>query len=417
MIVLLSAKYSIRCLFNYCIMGVCACIIALSSGLLFFSYPLPDVKTRLMQEVSQVRIPLHPYELIGSFALALNEYHTSSWARRIANELLVLGYNTRPDQQSSVSMAFSLNKEKNPFTVQNEELVFLEESKEGLVRSEKKTALWIQPILLNNGAILIKVSRQFHSTEQNAEFISSSSGLLQMQNDDFMQQLQNSSYLSFDLLIQHYGGPRFAGWEKKGTLKCVNQMQNYACFVSEADLLVFKNQQWQVASLTTKTQGLPLARVKKLLPEQMQLEVWDEKGFCSSLIEVPLRKKKFKKMKLEIPFTKIRMRSATQVSCSLGKKRLFLKQGDWLFKTSSGWCRLDKPRDIEDYVYHRLLAEVFIFDAIVKEQGCSFMKGTLFDETRMHMQQIQLPIQTEKKEAKTRKKTFLLLPFTLKGCL
>lgn len=397
-------------------MGVCTCVIALSSGLFFFSYPLPGIKMR-MQEVSQVRTPLHPYELIGSFALALHENHTSSWARRIANELLILGYNTRPDQQSSVSMSFSLNKGKNPFTVQNEELVFLEECKEGLACSEKKTALWMQPILLNNGAILIKVSRQFHSTEQNAEFISSSSGLLQMPNDDFMQQLQNSSYLSFDLLIQHYGGPKFADWKEKGTLKCMNQMQSYACFVSEADLLVFKNQQWQVASLATETQGCPLARVKKLLPEQMQLEVWDEKGFCFSLIEIPLQKKKLRRIKLEIPFTKIRMRSSTQISCSLGKKRLFLKQGDWLFKTPSGWYRLDKPRDIEDYVYHRLIAEVFIFDAIVKEQGCSFMKGTLFDETRMHMQQIQLPIQTEKKEAKMRKKLFLLLPFTIKRYL
>jgi hypothetical protein len=398
-------------------MGVCVCFVALLSGLLFFSCPLPDLKVRLIKEACQVT-PLHPYELIGSSALALNEYQTSSWAKRIANELLVLGYNTRPDQKAPVSIAFSLNKGKNSFTAENEELIFLEEGKEGLVCSEKKTALWIQPVLLSNGAILIKVSRQFHSTEQNAEFISSSSpGLLQMSDNGFMQQLQNSSYLSFDLLIQHYGGPRFAGWKEKGTLKCMNQMQSYACFVSEADLLVFKDQQWQVASLATKTQGLPLARVKKLLPQQMQLEVWDGKGFYSNLMEVPLQKKKPKRTKLEIPFTKVRMRSSTQVSCSLGKKRLFLKQGDWLFKTPSGWHRLDKPRDIEDYVYHRLIAEVFIFDAIVKEQGCSFMKGTLFDETRMQMQQIQLPIQTEKKEARMRKKLFLLLPFTLKGSL
>lgn len=370
-----------------------------------------------MQEPLQVRTPLHPYELIGSFALALNEYQTSSWARRIANELLVLGYNTRPDQQSSVSMAFSLNRGKNYFIAQNEELIFLEEHKEGLAHSEKKTGLWIQPVLLNNGAILIKVSRQFQSTEQNAEFISSSSRLLQMPNDDFIYQLQNASYLSFDLLIQHYGGPRFTGWEEKGTLKCMDQMQSYACFVLEADLLVFKDHRWQVASLATKTQGLPLARVKKLLPQQMQLEVWDEKGFCHSLIEVPLQKKTSERAKLDIPFTRIRMRSSTQVSCSLGKKRLFLKQGDWLFKTPSGWRRLDKPRDIEDYVYHRLIAEVFIFDAILKEQGCFFMKGTLFDETRMHMQQIQLPIQAEKKVGNKRKKFFFLLPFTLKRCL
>jgi hypothetical protein len=397
-------------------MGVCACVGILFCGLFFFSCPLPDLKVRLTQDMQQTAVVLYPYELIGSFALALNEYHTSSWARRIANELLVLGYNTRPDQQLPILIAFSLNRGKNSFIVQNEELIFLEESTEGLARSEKKTSLWIQPILLSHGAILIKAFRQVHSTEQSAEFISSS-GSWQMPKDDFMQQLQNSSYLSFDLLIQHYGGPRFASWRDKGTLKCVNPMHSYACFVSEADLLVFKDQQWQVASLATKTQGLPLAQVKKLLPEHMQLEVWDEKGFCSSLIEVPLQKKKLKGTKLEIPFTKIRMRSSTQVSCSLGKKRLFLKQGDWLFKTPFGWHRLDKPKDIEDYVYHRLVAEVFIFDTIVKEKGCSFMKGTLFDDTRMQMQQVQLPIQTEKKEAKMRKRCFLLLPFALKRCL
>lgn len=359
---------------------------------------------------------LYPYELIGSSALILHEYHTSSWARRIANELLLLGYNTRPDQQRPTPIAFSLNKGRDPFIVQNQELIFLEEGKDGLACSEKKTGLWIQPVLLDNGTVLIKVSRQFHAIEQNAEFIASYvPDLIQVSEDGFIRQLQSSTYLNCDLLIQHYGGPEFSGWKEKGTLKCMNQNGSYACFISEADLLVFKEQQWQVASLATKTDGLPLARVKRISPQQIQLEVWDEKGFFSSLLEVPLQQKKAEK--LEISFTKIRMRSATQISCSLGKKRLFLKQGDWLLRTSSGWHRLDKSKDVENYLYHRLIAEVFIFDAIVKEQGFSFMKGTLFDQTRMQMQRIQLPIQTEKKETKMRKKVFLVAPCTLKGCV
>lgn len=398
-------------------MGVCTCLVILLSGLYFFSHSLPHLEMRSVEKVDKINKPLHPYELIGSSALALHEHHASSWARRIANELLILGYNTRPDQSLPTSMVFSLNKGKNIFISQNEALIFLEESQEGLTCSEKKTGLWMQPILLDEGAVLIKVSRQFHATEQNAEFVSSCSSTFQeASEEDYIQQLQNSSYLNSDLLIQHYGGPRFVEWKKKGTLKCINQNGSYACFVSEADLLVFKEQQWQVASLETKTCGLPLARVKRLTAQQMQIEVWDEKGFHPSLIEVSLQPKKTKNTKLEILFTKIRMRSATQVSCSLGKKRLFLKQGDWLFKTPSGWHRLDKPKDVEDYVYHRLIAEVFIFDAIVKEQGRLFMKGTLFDDTRMQMQPIKLPIQTEKKEAKMRKKIFLSMPFTLKGC-
>lgn len=365
-----------------------------------------------IEEKESVQKPRHPYELIGSSALALHECHTSSWARRIANELLVLGYNTRPDQSLQTSIAFSLNKGKKSFISQNEELIFLEESEEGLALSEKKTGLWIQPILLDNGAVLIKAFRQFQLTEQSAEFISSCvSDVRQVSEDDSMKQLQNSTYFNGDLLIQHYGGIEFATWKNKGVLKSVNQNGSYACFVSERDLLVFKEDEWQVASTEIKTQGLPLARVKKLFPQQIQLEVWNDKGFYSNVIEIPVTQKNRKKC--EIPFTKIRMRSPTRISCSLGKKRFFLKQGDWLFKNPSGWHRLSKPKDIERFLYHRLVAEVFIFDAIVKEQGCFFMKGALFDETRMQMQRIHLPIQAEKKETKKQKKPLLL--FILKG--
>lgn len=393
-------------------MGMCGLFAILSSGFYFFSYPLPDLRMQFIEEKERVQKPLYPYELIGSSALALQEYHTSGWARRIANELCILGYNTRPDQSLQTLIAFSLDKGKHSFISQNGEVIFLEEGQEGLTYSEKKTGLWIQPILLDNSAVLIKAFRQSQVAEQSAEFIAScASDAMQVAEDDSIKQLQNGTYFNCDLLIQHYGGVEFAAWKEKGVLKCINQNGSYACFVSEADLLVFKEDEWQVASTEIKTQGLPLAQVKKLSPQQLQLRVWNDKGFYSHIIEIPLKQKDRKK--LDIPFARVRMRSPTRVSCSLEKKRFFLKQGDWLFKGPSGWHRLSKPKDIERFLYHRLAVEVFIFDAIVKEQGCFFMKGALFDETRMQMQRIHLPVQAEKKETKMRKKYPLL--FISKG--
>lgn len=395
----LSTKWGINRLCNFCIIGICA-LVAVFLSIFFLIDPLPNLGVPSIDEKEQKRKPLCPYELIGSSALALHEYHTSNWARRIANELLVLGYNTRPDQPQQPLIVFSLNKGKRSFISQNGDLIFLEEALEGLAYSKKKTGLWIQPILLDNGAILIKAFRQFQSTEQSTEFVSSCSlDILQTSEGDFIKQLQKSTYFNCDLLIQHYGGSEFTRWKEKGVLKCINQNGSYACFISEMDILVFKGDEWQVASTEIKTEGLPLAQVKMLSPQSMQLEVWDEKGFCSHIVDLPVKQKKIRK-KLDIPLAKVRMRSPTRVSCSLGKKRFFLRQGDWLYKTSSGWYRLDKPKEIERFLYHRLVAEMFIFDSIVKEQGCFFIKGSLFDETRTQMQHMQLPIQITKKKQK-----------------
>lgn len=396
----LATKWGINRLFICYVIAISSFTVILLSGLYFFSAPLPNLQELPVESTSQIHQPFYPYELIGSSALALHEYHTSSWARRIANELLVLGYNTRPGQQEQVSIVFSLDKGKSSFISQNGGLIFLKEALEGLAYSKEKTALWIQPLLLDNGSILIKASRQFQSTEQSTEFVSSCSlGIIQAPEMDCIKQLEGSAYFNSDLLVQHYGGSEFTTWKEKGVLKCANSNGSYACFVSEMDILVFKGDEWQVASTEIKTEGFPIAQVKMLSPQGMQLEVWDEKGFYSHIVNLPVKQKKMRK-KLDIPLTKVRMRSSTRVSCSLGKKRFFLRQGDWLYKTSSGWHRLDKPKDFERVLYHRLVAEVFIFDSIVKEQGCFFMKGSLFDETRTQMQQMQLPIQIKKKKQK-----------------
>jgi hypothetical protein len=108
--------------------------------------------------------------------------------------------------------------------------------------------------------------------------------------------------------------------------------------------------------------------------------------------------------KAEAMPSKIRLRSASQVSCALGKRRVILRVGDWLLKTPTGWRNLRRTDEIQSYLSHRLKGELLIFDAIEKEQGNWVMKGHLFDETRTQQLPLTLSIDAEKAQGKTSRK-------------
>ena len=80
----------------------------------------------------------------------------------------------------------------------------------------------------------------------------------------------------------------------------------------------------------------------------MELEVWDEKGFYPSLIKIELQSPSKVGAKPDFLPSSIRLRSSTQITCNLGKRRYILKEGDWMLKTSKGWRNLKKAKDIED---------------------------------------------------------------------
>ena len=101
-------------------------------------------------------------------------------------------------------------------------------------------------------------------------------------------------------------------------------------------------------------------------------------GFSPLQLNVEMDRQARLQLKPEAMPSKVRLRSASQVSCALGKRRVIIKQGDWLLKTQTGWRNLRRNEEIELYLNHRLKGELLIFDGIEQEQGRSVMKGNLF---------------------------------------
>lgn len=353
---------------------------------------------------------LYPLDAIGSGPLSLRPKIACGWISRIAEEFSIIAFNSRPDvlqKEAKILVAFQGGKEQT--TIHNGKMLFLQERNEGkgLELSDASSSLWVKPILLDNGSVLVEAGRKLISKEgtligeEKGEFIASlqkNVAFRQQENQIApLSELKKGIYLGQDPLIAKYGGKEYAAWKDKIKLEFSADSRTYALFVSAGDLMQFKDREWRSVSNGGIDPELPLAQVLSASAKGVEMQGWDESGFFSVQVKIDGNKPSAPAFTHEHFPTSLRMRSSTQVSCILGKKRLIIKKGDWLLKTPSGWRNLRKVDEIEDCLFHRLKGELLIFDAIDKQQGKSVLMGYLFDSNRTQATLISLPIDIEKK--------------------
>jgi hypothetical protein len=363
-----------------------------------------------------------PYEAIGNGALALRPRHALGWVSRLADELTLIAYNSRPDVDSQeAKILIALKNGKEQLTLANRSILYLKESEQGkgLHSSEIATGLWVKPLLLDNGAVLVEAGRKLVSKEglageETGQFIVAQQGGIPARynpaQQEYAKEIKAARGFSQDLLIHKYGGREYDAWKDRSVLEIAHGSSTYACFVTTGDYLLYEGEEWRVVSFEDLKNDDPVAYVRATSGKALEIEVWDETGFCPLQVKIEMEKQGRLQLKPEAMPSGIRSRSGMQVSCAFGKRRVILRQGDWLLKTPTGWRNLRKIEEIQQYLNHRLKGELFIFDAVEKEQGRSVMKGHLFDETRTQVQALTLPVDSEKSQSKAARKRKPLLP-------
>lgn len=362
-------------------------------------------------------IAIYPYEAIGSGGLTINPRHALGWVSRIADDFFLIAYNGRPDVSSpDAQLLVSFKVSKEQLVIPNAKTVFLKEMAQGkgLAISDEETALWIKPILLDNGTVLVDAGRKLYSgeggfSEEKGQFYLTPQGgvpsYFNSSQEPFIKELKTAEFYAQDLLVQKYGGNEYASWRNKGIIELVSATQTYACFVSAGEYLAYIDGEWRVVPFDALPSAKPIARVKTLSARAIELEIWDSAGFYPIGWKLGESQKIGRiQLRPEAMPAKARMRNASQVSCALGKRRMILRQGDWLLKTATGWRNLRRLDEVERYLEHRLKGELLIFDGIENEQGRFLMKGHLFDETRTLAQPFSIPIEGEKSPGKTTRK-------------
>ncbi len=370
-----------------------------------------------------------PYEAIGSGPLMLNPHQTWGWVSHLARELIVIAHNSRPDVSSGeAQILLGLKAEEGTRQLTSGKTLYLEknESTGMFAFSEAPQSLWIKPILLDNGRVLIEAGKKLgqlesaQALEEKGQFVVPTAGSATRVKQESspltieaLSHLKNARCWGHDLLISQYGGGEFGQWRDKLKIEVPQGTASYVAFVGSGDYLVWKEGRWEVATLSELSAQQPVAWVRAVSPRGVEMTVWDETGFYPHSVELAMEHPGKLNSNAESMLVHPRLRTATQISCMLGKKRVVLRQGDWVLKTGTGWRNLRKREEIESYLQHRIKGELLILDALEKEQGRWVLKGTLFDEMRTQMQTISLPIETENKMGKTKKKR--KIPFAPQG--
>lgn len=360
---------------------------------------------------------LFPLDAIGSGPLALRPKIACGWMSRIAEEISVVSFNSRPDVlQKDAKILIVIRESKEQSILNNGKIMFLKERSEGkgLAISDTPTALWIKPILLDNGNVLIEAGRKLISkqgqliNEEKGEFISSLQRTSAFRHHEshltYFSDLKTAQHLGQDPLIAQYGGKEYANWKEKIKCQFTSDGKSYAVFVSSGDFLQFKDGEWRCIRDGVIDPHLPLAHVISTTSKEVQVHAWDDSGFFSVDVAVLSGKLNSTNVTHDLLPTSLRLRSNTQVSCIFGKRRLIIKKGDWLLRTAAGWRNLRKAQDIEDCLFHRIKGELFIFDQIEKQGGKHVLQGHLFDAQRTLSTLVVLPIDTEKKGSHSKSK-------------
>lgn len=344
--------------------------------------------------ISSKTVKKYDLASIGSGALSLNS--TVGPLSFLSNEVRVIARNSRPNVKGDqAQLLLSLKSSGEEKIVNNGEKIFLDDN-EGLIRFSKgQSNLSITPFIIDRCSTVFEV-------EGGGQFILEECS--QVKGDPLLcfQVLNEAKWWGPDLLIQNYGGAEYRQWRDKQKIEFFHPIP-YALFVTAGDFLLFENDRWKVVPQSEVKSNRPLAVVRSM-GRGLEIEAWDATGFRSVEYKYNQQHPQPIAHKMDNLPTAFRMRTSTQVTCLFGKKRVILKKGDWLLKTATGWHILKKWDEIEDCLQHRVKGELFIFDELEKDEGKVSLKGHLYDEMRVQVQQVAIPIIKEKKTGMTRRK-------------
>ncbi len=350
-------------------------------------------------------LPLNPqYDAVFKGAFSLHQGAGSALLPILLSELQLLGANTRPGHADAETLKLCLKGQEGERIVRKGEPLYLQvlSDHEGrcmqVAFAKEKTPYQLKALQIVEGKVRFELNAQEDGKErssQELELVQSAHPILEA---IYFQQLKGARWWGADALIRDYGGEEFVGKKECSKLELVRDGEESFCFVSPGDFLVWDGQAWAPLQKESVDEGRPLARVEQVGASGMELAVWNETGFDSERITLPLQSVPKRPLNLEAVPASIRLRSAKEITCLLNKRRYVLKEGDWVLHTAQGWRILKRSADIEGALYHRLRGELFIFDKLEKQQGRLVAEGHYFNEMRTEVQKVSMPVLTEQKK-------------------
>lgn len=333
---------------------------------------------------------------IGEGALALGGFVKKTPLPDLKQEVVLIAKNPFPKSESKkADFLLTLRSSGDEYKARSGEMIFLscDSSAGGLNPiyrfSEVKTPLWIKPEYTDKEEVFLDVGL-FTLSKENGSFTEEKSQIVLDFNPSFrkkketlpfIEMLENAKVWGQDVVLGRFTGEKYKHLKDALKVEIIGKGKRSFCFLKKGDVLFFDGESW-VPLQASKEENRPVARVKQIRGKTIEFDVWDSESFSSMSIKLePSPVFAFGTKADNLPHS-LRMKNQKQLSCSFGKRKYLPKEGDWFVKTKRGWRQLRRSFDKEEYLRHKILGEMFIFESLVKEQGKWMMKGFLIDEMR-----------------------------------
>ena len=344
----------------------------------------------MIQEESRPKMVVksgRDYARIGSGPLSLDARFCSPFLAKVMDEIEVVGKNTRPDREiKNASYLVRLKEaQQERKLIAGEELYLL--SDHPVEFSAKPTAIKIRATESD-----LEIVHEMEGGRKEVASLSAEENN-NMKEKPYFAALQEAKWWTQDLFVDQCELCK----PLKGKQKV--DLQTGICFVSQGDFLAWDGKRWNVAPLP-ECKGMPLAKVQ-VSPKGIDITGWDETGYAQIGVSLSPQVPQRQASKYESVITSARVRSATQISCLIGKRRMILKKGDLILKTETGWRHVRTAADVEASAAAR--GEIFLFDGIDKDDGKTVAKGRMYDASHSQVTPMVATVTGEKKKQHNRR--------------
>ena len=315
----------------------------------------------------------------------------------LSREVALVGVNRRPDSDARQMMVFFPRTKQSSILSVREQIYFTYQGK-GLSLSSIPTPLSATFTPSYEGVNVEVALAVGDSTEVLQSHLSQGSGK-EVKNQaakidapplGALEALKNAENWGSDKLYETYGGDIYQqlGFQDRLLFKGEEEI----VFVDGEIYLIWNGSRWKQRKVGDQTQGWPLACVKSNGQGKIDIDIWGRQGIYHQNFSIGMEKASGSKVQIEQMLTRVRMRTASRISCKLGKKNTVIKKGDWLLHNDGNWKVVRGLDEIDKCLSMKVRGDLFVFDGVEKEKEESMITGHLFDVKRTSVERIVIPV-------------------------
>lgn len=308
-----------------------------------------------------------------------------SIAKALATEFTLKAISIRPDFPKPLKARILINKSFEELEIEEGKPLFVFFDEQGMIKvTDQKIATPIKLI-----PHIAKKEINFLIEEKNSTSITSFS-LIPEGDGEIQRQLHK---IFAKLKVQPIDAlSRF--YLSNNDKKFIVTIDNQSIKVKEDEMIGFDGKQFTDSSSHPKY----LIQISQQGPNHLKVECFDSSGFYSIFLNQSCENKgKSALPKIEQP-KQVTIRGLDHINCIFQGKKQNMQKGDFFILENNIWRKIVSLEEFNALIEYKIQSEIFVIEEIISEHKTIFLKGKVFDRSRMNFAPIHWKFENKKEK-------------------